>query len=294
MACANGCCCFVTVTESNRGILERLGKFDRIMDPGCHFYLPCLDTVVGTPSLKMQQLIIDTETKTQDNVFVTLHVAVQYNINPENVQEAFYSLTDPAQQMRSYIEDSVRGIVPKLILDKLFESKNEIGDAVNQHLAKEMGHYGYNIQKTLVTDIAPDLRVKAAMNEINASRRLREAALEKAEAEKIQQVKRSEAEAEAKHLQGVGVARQREAIVDGYRKSISSFSGTLGIKSEEAMVMTLTTQYFDMLRDIGQAGHPTSNFICHSPSSVGEITSQLRMALLQAQNAPGSQTMKKV
>ena len=131
-----------------------------------------------------------------------------------------------------------------MTLDKLFETKHEIGEAVNIHLAKEMSHYGYTILKTLVTDIAPDARVKAAMNEINASRRMREAAVEKAEAEKIQQVKRSEAEAEAKHLQGVGVARQREAIIDGYRKSISTFSETLGIKSEEAMVNAQNIAFF--------------------------------------------------
>jgi hypothetical protein len=123
-----------------------------------------------------------------------------------------------------------------MTLDKLFESTDEIGDAVNGHLSAAMSAKGYLIYKTLVTDISPDIRVKAAMNEINASRRYREAAIEKAEAEKILQVKRSEAEAEAKHLQGVGVARQREAIIDGYRKSISAFSGSLGIKSSEAMV----------------------------------------------------------
>jgi len=284
--------CCTCIQQTNFGVLERLGKFQKTMDPGCHCFVPCIDSVVGRISVRIQQLNIQTETKTQDNVFVNLQIAVQYKV--ENVEQAFYSMADPFHQMRSYIEDSVRGIVPKLTLDKLFETKHEIGDAVNNHLAKEMTHYGYTIFKTLVTDIAPDPRVKSAMNEINASKRLREAATEKAEAEKILQVKRSEAEAEAKHLQGVGVARQREAIIDGYRKSISNFSGTLGIKSEEAMTMTLTTQYFDMLRDIGQAGHPTNTFLAHSPSTVGEITSQLRNALLQAQSSPTSQSMKKV
>jgi len=283
--------CCTCVAETNTGMLEHLGKFQKALEPGCHCFIPCIESVAGTISSRIQQLNIKTETKTQDNVFVALQVAVQYKV--ENAQLAFYSLSDPYHQMTAYIEDSVRGIVPKLTLDKLFETKHEIGDSVNVHLAKEMTHYGYTIFKTLITDIAPDSRVKAAMNEINASRRLREAAVEKAEAEKILQVKRSEAEAEAKHLQGVGVARQREAIIDGYRKSISQFSGSLGINSGEAMQMTLTTQYFDMLRDIGQAGHPSNTFLAHSPLTVGEITNQLRTALVTAQNAPGAQMMKK-
>jgi len=262
----------------NASVVERFGKFTSVLNPGCHCLIPCVDLVAGSLSLKTQQLQLTTETKTSDNVFVHLEIAVQYGIS--NIREAFYALGKPHEQMRAYVEDSVRGIVPRMTLDKLFESKNEIGDAVNSHLSQEMKQYGFNIMKTLVTDIQPDQKVKDAMNAINTSRRLREAAVEKAEAEKIALVKAAEAEAESKHLQGVGVAKQREAIIEGYRKSIVDFSGSLKVNSEEAMIMTLTTQYFDMLRDVGTARGASTVFL---PSTVGnEQTANLREALLTA------------
>jgi len=283
--------CYTIVQNTNASILERFGRFTNILHPGCHCFVPCVDSISGTVSLKTQQLGLQTETKTSDNVFVHLNIAVQYKI--ENVQQAFYSLSQPHEQMKAYVEDSVRGIVPKLTLDKLFESKTEIGDAVNQHLASEMKQYGFLIFKTLVTDIIPDQKVKDAMNAINTARRLREAAVEKAEAEKIALVKAAEAEAESKHLQGVGVARQREAIIEGYRKSILEFSDTLGVKSEEAMIMTLTTQYFDMLRDIGTARGATTTFLPGTGIGNGDITSQFREALLQSHiPVPGKEMQK--
>jgi len=273
------CCCCAIVQTTNQSVLERWGRFSSVIGPGMHCYIPCVYNVAGTLSTKTQQLGLTTETKTQDNVFVHLNIAVQYNIQAGDVETAFYSLMNPHEQMKAYIEDSVRGIVPRLTLDKLFETKTEIGDAVNQHLAAEMKQYGFLIFKTLVTDIIPDQKVKYAMNAINTNRRLREAAVEKAEGEKIALVKAAEAEAESKHLQGVGVARQREAIIDGYKKSISDFSGSLGIKSEEAMIMTLTTQYFDMLRDVGTARGARTTFL---PSGHHDVTASFRDALLQS------------
>ncbi|CAN0438584.1 unnamed protein product, partial [Ectocarpus sp. 8 AP-2014] len=119
------------------------------------------------------------------------------------------------------------GTLPKLDLDQAFDSKEDIAIAVKNQLEEVMQEYGYQILQALVTDMDPDARVKGAMNEINASKRLREAATNKAEADKIMQVKAAEAEAESKYLSGVGVSRQRKAIVDGLRDSVQTFSETI-------------------------------------------------------------------
>jgi regulator of protease activity HflC (stomatin/prohibitin superfamily) len=180
--------------------------------------------IVGKLSLRIQQLDVYCETKTKDNVFVQVAVAVQYRVIAEGAYDAYYRLTDPKGQIQSYVFDVVRSTVPKMELDEAFSSKDEIADSVLQQLNDVMKEYGYEIRNTLVTDLSPDSKVKASMNEINASRRLKEAASHKAEADKVKQVKMAEGEAEARYLSGLGVARQRKAIVSGLQASVSEFS----------------------------------------------------------------------
>lgn len=176
--------------------------------------------MVGTLSLRIQQLDVYCETKTKDNVFVQVAVAVQYRVISEKAYDAYYRLSDPREQVRSYVFDVVRSTVPRMELDEAFASKEDIANAVLQQLTAVMADYGYEIMESLVTDLSPDARVKASMNEINASRRLKEAAEHKADADKIKQIKAAEAEAESKYLSGVGVARQRKAIVNGLQESV--------------------------------------------------------------------------
>ena len=140
------------------------------------------------------------ETKTSDNVFLNVIISVQYKVKEEYVYEAFYVLNDPSEQIKSYVYDVVRSTLPLLTLDKAFESKEMVAQSVKRELSgtccivlwlKEprqnwrcvgvMSEYGFVIHNALVTDISPDGRVKTAMNEINASKRLKEAAFEKAE-----------------------------------------------------------------------------------------------------------------
>ena len=177
---------------------EDLGQFKRLLDPGFHFLTWPLQSVVGTLSLRIQQLDVYCETKTKDNVFVQVAVAVQYRVLAESAYEAYYRLTDPRTQIQSYVFDVVRSTVPKMELDEAFASKDDIARSVLDSLQPVMRDYGYEIRNTLVTDLAPDSKVKASMNEINASRRLKEAAAHKAEADKTRQVKAAEAEAEAR------------------------------------------------------------------------------------------------
>jgi len=214
------CCCFATVPEASVGIVEKFGKFKREAGAGLHWLCCCLgENLKGSVSLRVQQLDVDCETKTKDNVFVTIVVSVQYQVVPETVFDAFYKLTDPHRQITAYVYDVVRASVPKIDLDSVFETKEDIAMAVKAELEKVMATYGYQIVQALITDIVPDDKVKEAMNAINAAERLRIAATDKAEAEKIMIVKAAEADAESKYLAGVGVSRQRRAIVRVSKKA---------------------------------------------------------------------------
>lgn len=236
--------------------------------------------LVGRLSFRVQQINVKVETKTLDNVFITSVVTVQYQVIREKVYEAFYSLTNPIQQMTAHIYDVMRSQLPTLELDSVFEAKEELSLAVKNALTETFSRYGYQILQALITDLEPDNRVKNAMNEINASKRLKYAVAEKAEGEKILEVKSAEAEAEAKYLSGVGVAKQRKAIIDGLRSSIVDFSdGVKNTNSKEVMDLLLLTQYFDCIRDIGTSRNCKTTFVPHSKGPVDEV----RQGLLQAE-----------
>jgi len=229
-----------------------LGQYKRLLDAGLHFVFWPLQGVSGRLSLRIQQLDVVCETKTKDNVFVQVQVSVQYRVLEEEAYNAYYRLSDPRGQIQSYVFDVVRSTVPRMELDETFASKADIASAVKDKLESVMQQYGYQIMEALVTDLAPDHKVKASMNEINASKRLKEAASHKAEADKIKQVKAAEAEAEARYLSGLGVARQRKAIVSGLQTSVSEFSENVdGATPKDVMDILLLTQYFDTLSSVG-------------------------------------------
>uniref|UniRef100_A0A803QQR5 Band 7 domain-containing protein n=1 Tax=Cannabis sativa TaxID=3483 RepID=A0A803QQR5_CANSA len=219
----------------------------------------------------------------QDNVFVTVVASIQYRAIAEKASDAFYKLSNTRAQIQSYVFDVIRASVPKLDLDSTFEQKNDIAKAVEEELEKAMSHYGFEIVQTLIVDIEPDERVKRAMNEINAAARMRVAANEKAEAEKILQIKRAEGDAESKYLAGLGIARQRQAIVDGLRDSVLAFSSNVpGTSSKDVMDMVLVTQYFDTMKEIGASSKTNSVFIPHGPGVVRDVASQIRDGFIQA------------
>lgn len=281
MGQALGC---LQVDQSTVAIKETFGRFDEVLDPGCHCLPWCFGRqVAGLLSLRVQQLDVRCETKTKDNVFVNVVASIQYRAMADKASDAFYRLSNTREQIQAYVFDVIRASVPKLILDDVFEQKNDIAKAVENELEKAMSAYGYEIVQTLIVDIEPDAQVKRAMNEINAAARLRLAANEKAEAEKILQIKRAEGEAESKYLSGLGIARQRQAIVDGLRDSVLNFSNNVpGTSSKDVMDMVLITQYFDTMKDIGASSKSSSVFIPHGPGAVKDIASQIREGLLQA------------
>jgi regulator of protease activity HflC (stomatin/prohibitin superfamily) len=270
-------CCFVCVKTQEVGIVEDLGQFKRIIDPGFHILCWPLQGVVGTLSLRIQQLDVMCETKTKDNVFVNVGVAVQYRVITEAAYDAWYRLSDPRGQIQSYVFDVVRSTVPRMELDEAFASKEDIASATLDQLQDVMKQYGYEIMNTLVTDLSPDARVKASMNEINASKRLKEASSHKAEADKVQQVKAAEAEAEARYLSGLGVARQRKAIVAGLQDSVAEFSEEVsGATPKDVMDILLLTQYMDTLQAVG-----ANNMILeHDPATVGMLQRQVGSSFL--------------
>ncbi len=272
-----------TVQQRSTAIVQRLGKFLREAGPGIHVKIPFLDRVVGRVNLRVQQLDVEIETKTEDNVFVRMVVAVQYYALPEKVYDAFYKLENANRQITSFVFDVVRAQVPKIKLDDVFEKKDDIANIVESELAQVMEGFGYGILKALVTDIDPDAKVKESMNEINAAQRMRVAATERGEADRILKVKAAEGDAQSKALQGRGIADQRQAIVAGLRDSVDEFRKSVpGTTAKDVMNLVLMTQYFDMLKEIGASSRTNAILIPHSPGNLTSLTEQMRTAMIEA------------
>ena len=274
---------FFTVNQQTAAIVQRFGKFTRVAQPGLNFRVPLIEMIAGRMNLRVQQLDVKVETKTEDNVFVHVIVAVQYHVLPDKVYEAFYKLANANMQITAFVFDVVRARVPKIKLDDLFEKKDEIADAVKNELSHVMYDFGYGIVKALVTDIDPDHTVKEAMNAINAAQRMRIAATEKGEADRILKVKAAEAEAQSKALQGKGIADQRRAIVDGLRESVDEFQRSVpGATAQDVMNLVLMTQYFDTLKEIGASSVSNTILIPHSPGHLSDLYTQMRDAMITA------------
>jgi len=264
------------VRQQTFAILERWGKFNRVVGPGLHVKVPIMDRVAGRVSIRVQELNVSIKTKTSDNVFVDLLIAVQYFVDGEDkVWDAFYRLTNPQTQMESWIFDNVRAKVPAMILDSVFENKEEIAKEIEVSLSARLSEYGYKLVRALVNDIQPDKGVADAMNEINRQQRLRVAAEHEGEAKKIIVIKEAEADARSKELSGEGIAKQRIAIVAGLRESVKDASDALGVNAEGVMTLVLMTQYYDMLTDVGKTSRTNTIMLPHSPGAVGELREQI-------------------
>ena len=272
----------VIIPQQEMGLIERLGKFNRVLGPGLNFRIPMIERLRGKESIRIRQLDVPVETKTQDNVFVNLGVSVQFVAMSDKIFDAFYRLTDVNLQITSYVYDVVRGEVPKKTLDEVFETKEDLAQIIKSELSESMDSFGYSIVKSLITDIDPAPNVKEAMNQINATARLRVAAQNEAEADKIRQVKSAEADAEAKQLQGEGVAKQRAAIIEGFKTSIGDLKEVTGsdVKTQDVMNMVMMVQYFDALRDIGTTGQNNAILIPYGPGGSNEIFQQMTQAML--------------
>jgi regulator of protease activity HflC (stomatin/prohibitin superfamily) len=277
---------FFTIEQAHAGVVQRLGKFLRIAQPGLNFKAPYLDVVVANLSLQVQQLDVKVETKTKDNVFVQIPISVQYKVMPDRVYDAFYKLSDPIKQIESFVYNVILGHVPKMTLDETFDQQSQIAIDVKNNLDASMSEFGYSIVKSLITDLVPDEKVKAAMNDINAAQREREATVSRAETEKLLLVKKAEADAESKRLQGEGIANQRKAIVEGLRDSVAKFAESVeGATPKDAMAMVLLTQYFDTLKEVAGTNRSNTIMMPHTPNALTDLFSQFRNAIITGEIA---------
>lgn len=283
-----GCCCCnccVAVPQDRYYAVESFGEYQRILNPGfsCVGFDCCgCCFTFRSISRRVEQNDCTIETKTKDNVFVKVKCAIQQSVIPDRAQDAIYRLDNVGAQVDSYVADVVRTHVPQMTLDEAFEHKDTIAEAVKKEIGKQMEHYGFEIHKALVTEIRPDQQVMDSMNEINKQRRLRDAALMSAEADKLRVVKAAEAAAEAACLQGQGIARQRAAIVEGLRESINHEDGGEKLSNARVSELLLICQYFETLKEIGAHSKTNSIFIPQSPAaSIASISSQIRDGVLQ-------------
>ena len=274
-----------TVKQQTSAVLERFGKFRNIRHSGLQFKIPLIDQIAGRINLKVQQLDVLVETKTKDDVFVKLKISVQFQVIKTNVYDAFYKLESPHDQITSYVFDVVRAEVPKMKLDDVFERKDDVAIAVKRELNQAMSDYGYDIIKTLVTDIDPDSQVKSAMNRINAAEREKVAAEYVAEAERIKIVAKARAEAESKRLQGQGIADQRREIARGLEESVDVLNN-VGINSQEASALIVVTQHYDTLQSIGESTNSNLILLPNSPQAGSDMLNNM-IASFTASNQIG-------
>lgn len=273
---------FFTVQTKSVAVIQRLGKFQRMATAGLNVKIPLIDKVSNRLSLRVQALNETVDTKTKDNVTVSVGISVQYYVDPENVFAAAYKLTNAESQISDYLFDAVRAVVPSLTLDEAFENKDRIATEVGNDIAQSMLAYGYIIEKTLIVDIEMDAQVRTAMNDINAAERLAVAAKYRAEAKKVELIGIAEGEAAAKKLSGEGVADQRKAIARGLKEQFEMLTDA-GVKNADEILMM--NQYFDTLQQVAKDGSANTVFLPGSPSGVSDLSQQIRNSILTAEAA---------
>ncbi|MDR2836833.1 MAG: SPFH domain-containing protein [Bacteroidales bacterium] len=269
-----------TVRQQTVVIIERFGKFHKIKEPGLHMRVPILDKVVARVKLQIMQADFSIESKTKDNVFVQAAVSVQYRVDKARIKEAYYELNNPVSQLKSYVEDAIRASIPKLTVDEVFERKDDVANEVNHLISEEMSSYGWQIVRTLITTLDPDQKVKDSMNEINAAQRHRAAAQELAEADRIRIVTKAKAEAEQSELQGIGLANQRKAIVNGLSDSFEELK-VCGLDEQGILSVLLANQYMDTLNKFAESGN-SSIFLPNTPTGIEDVRTQILQSILSS------------
>ena len=271
------------VKQKHAVIIERLGKFNKVSKAGLHVKIPLIDNIAGDVNLKVRELPVEVETKTKDDVFVRIVVSVQFFVidAAEGIKDSFYELNNPEQQIQSYVFDSIRSEVPLMELDDVFAEKEKIALAIKNELSGTMRQFGFDFIKALVTDIDPDAKVKHSMNEINAAKRMKEAAKEEAEAAKIRVVAAAEADAESKRLAGEGIAKQRIAIANGLKESVEEVKQAMEdhVTSQDVMNMLFMTQHYETVSKLGE-NNTSTIFMPYSPDNVGDLQMQIQSSLI--------------
>ena len=271
------------VKQKTAVVIERLGKFQKISKAGLHFKIPLIDSIAGSVNLRVRELPVEVETKTKDDVFVKVVVSVQFFVvdTDEGIEDSFYKLNSPEHQIQSYVFDSIRSEVPRMELDSVFSEKDKIAVAVKTELSETMKQFGFDFIKALVTDIDPDAKVKQSMNEINAAKRMKDAAREEAEAAKIRVIAAAEADMESKRLAGEGIALQRIAIANGLKESVAEVKLAMEdhVTSQDVMNMLFMTQHYETVAKLSE-NNTSTIFMPYSPDNVGDLQMQIQSSLL--------------
>lgn len=274
---------FRFIPTATTGVRQTFGKFTGICSPGLNLYIPIIQSITPVTNMVMNK-DFQLHVKTKDNVFTDLDIKVQYKIKQEDTERAFFSLNNPDQQIDSYVQNVVRSKVPTMKLDELFEAQTQIGEYVSEHLTEKMSQYGYTIVDTLIDDIRPDKRVSTAMNEINASERMKMAAKNEADAHYIREVRQAEADKQRKILQGEGISGQRLAILGGYEIGVSQMAQSLGLSSRDIIDFVMKTQHLDTLESIGRSQNAKTIFMSHQPDGISQKDG-LKNAIMEANDA---------
>jgi regulator of protease activity HflC (stomatin/prohibitin superfamily) len=273
-----GCCycgiCCTCISTGSVGVVQNLGVYEGLKEPGMMCYCPCVRSVTEV-SLALQSLNCKSDCKTSDNVTVTAQTTIQYRIDKNKVKVAVFGITDATGQMAAFVDNVMRSTLPTMDLDQAFANKDTLCQKVLQEVSAAMAPYGYIILNVLVTDLRPEQSVLQAMNQINAAKRQREAAVEEGEAKKILAVKAAEADAEVKELSGQGLARMRVAMANGFKESMETMQ-TGGLSAPDAMHMMITTQYLDTLKEISGNSQTNTIMVPHAPGGVKDIEAQVR------------------
>lgn len=276
-------CCFTTVSAGSVGVVQLCGDFQGYVDPGCVCFCYPIQTVFSV-SLALKQIQCSTECKTKDNVTLSVTTTVLYRVDKAMIKEAMFDIMQPERQIGAYVDDVLRSTFPALDLDDAYSAKDKVCTSILESVRKSMQPVGYFIEKVLITDLSPEKSVLAAMNAINASKRQRQAAEEQGEAQKVLQVKAAEADAEAKRLSGVGVARMRKAVAEGFKESMQAMAHG-GLSAHEAMHMLNTTQYLDTIKEFAANEHSSSIMVPCGPAAMKEIEQQVKAGFVGAQQA---------
>lgn len=267
------------VNQQTAVVIERLGKYNAVVGPGFHVKIPVIDRIVAHISLRTNQSEFPISAKTQDNVTIGMKVAVQFCVEntEQGIYKSFYELSNPVEQMNSYIIDALRSAIPNYTLDEVYEAKDDIAQGVQQQVAERMRGYGYLIQSTLITGIALPQDVEDSMNKINSAQREKEAAQALAEAERIKVVTEARANAEAMEQAGIGIAAQRKAIADGIAASLDAIKAS-GVSTQEANTLFLFTQWSDMMERFAKNGKTSTVVLPSDFNSTASMFEQMLTA----------------
>ena len=256
---------FFVVKQQHAVIIERLGKFNKIVGAGFHAKIPFVDRKAATVSLRTMKNGFDIDVKTEDNVTIGLEVSAQYHVSYElgstpeqsGVYKSYYMLQQPVAQMRDFITDALRSSIPVYTLDEVFAKKDDIAKDVNATVSEQMNEYGFTLVSTLITKIALPAEVEDSMNQINAAQRTKAAAQDLAEADRIRRVTEAKAEAEAMEKAGEGIANQRKAIAIGIKDSLETIQET-GVGNDEANQLFMFTQWTEMMNEFAKSGRAST------------------------------------